>query len=72
MEPHVTKRLVVDSAIFQSENAEVRKLIGDDDSSTIMACWAANTHPIIKQSDVDHASGGVKNNYTILKKVTRS
>jgi hypothetical protein len=52
MEPHVTKRLV-DSAIFRSENAEVGVLIDDDDR-------AASTYPIIKQSDVKHASGKVK------------
>jgi hypothetical protein len=61
MEPHVAKRLVVDSAIFQSENAEVGMLIGDDDSSTTVACQAASIHPpIIEQSNVDHATGGVK------------
>jgi hypothetical protein len=71
MEPHVAKKLVVDSAIFQSDNAEVGVSI-DDDSSTAAACQAASTHPIIKQSDVNHDSGGVKKNYTVLKKVTRS
>jgi hypothetical protein len=40
------QRLVVDSAIFQSENAEVGTLIGDDDISTTVACLAASTHPI--------------------------
>jgi hypothetical protein len=57
---HVAKRLVVDSAIFESENVEVGMLIGDDGSSTIAACQAASFHPIIKQSNVNHASGGIK------------
>jgi hypothetical protein len=57
MEPHVAKRLVVDCAPFQSENVEVAMLRGDGDSSTIAACHAASTHPIIKHSDVNHASG---------------
>lgn len=48
------------SAIFQSENVEVGVVIGDDDSSILAACRAASTRPIIKQSDVTHASGGVK------------
>jgi hypothetical protein len=72
MELHVAKRLVVDNAIFQSDNAEVGVLTEDDDSSTAAACRAASTHPIIKQSDVNHASGELRNNYTVLKKVTRS
>jgi hypothetical protein len=52
-------RLVVDSAISQFDNFEDVVLI-DDDSSTISACWAASTHPIIKQSNVNLASAGVK------------
>ncbi|KAK0171516.1 hypothetical protein PV327_011158 [Microctonus hyperodae] len=58
MEPHVAKKLVVDSDILKAENIEVGVLVGDDDSSTIATCRAAANHPIIKQSDVNHTSGG--------------
>jgi hypothetical protein len=54
----ILPKLVVDNAIFQSENSET----GVDDSCTTAACQAASTHPIIRQSDVSQASGGVKNN----------
>lgn len=67
MEPHVAKKLVVDSEILRGENLEVGILVGDDDSSTIAACRAAANHPIIKQSDVNHTSGGVKKIYNIQK-----
>lgn len=68
MEPHVAKKLVVDSDILKAQNIEVGVLVGDDDSSTIAACRAAANHPIIKQSDVNHTSGGVKKKlYNIQK-----
>lgn len=68
MEPHVAKKLVVDSEILKAENIEVGVLVGDDDSSTIAACRAAANHPIIKQSDVNHTSGGVeKKLYSVQK-----
>jgi hypothetical protein len=50
----------VESAIFQSENVETGVLTGDDDSSTNAAYRGASIHPIIKESDVNHTSGGVK------------
>ncbi|KAH0567789.1 hypothetical protein KQX54_013845 [Cotesia glomerata] len=60
MEPHVAKKLVIDSEILKAESIEVRVFLGDDDSLTIATCRAAATHPIIKQSHVNHTSGGVK------------
>ncbi|XP_024891144.1 uncharacterized protein LOC112466982 [Temnothorax curvispinosus] len=69
MEPCVGKKLVVESEILKSQNVEVGVLIGDDDSSTIAACRSASNHPILKQSDKNHASKGVKKQlYGIQKK----
>ncbi|XP_043286870.1 uncharacterized protein [Venturia canescens] len=59
MEPHVAKNLVNSSKILKSHNIEVGVLVGDDDSSTIAACRATSEHPIVKFSDINHASGGV-------------
>nr|XP_012218851.1 PREDICTED: uncharacterized protein LOC105670095 [Linepithema humile] len=68
MEVHVAKKIVVESEILRNENVEIGVLVGDDDSSTIAACRAAANHPIIKQSDVNHTSGGVKKKmYNIQK-----
>lgn len=68
MEPHVAKKIVVESDVLRINNVEVGVLIGDDDSSTISACRSASKHPIIKQSDVNHTSGGVKKKlYSIQK-----
>lgn len=68
MEAHVAKKIVVESEILRNANIEVGILVGDDDSSTIAACRAASSHPIIKQSDVNHTSGGVKKKiYNIQK-----
>ncbi|XP_048514968.1 uncharacterized protein LOC125501888 [Athalia rosae] len=55
MEPQVAKKIVVESDVLRINKVEVGVLIGDDDSSTIDI-----KHPIIKQSDVNHTSGGVK------------
>lgn len=60
MEPRVAKKIIVDSEILREQNIEVGILIGDDDSSTISTCRNASNHPIIKQSDVNHTSAGVK------------
>ncbi|XP_018314208.1 uncharacterized protein [Mycetomoellerius zeteki] len=60
MEPDVVKDIVTSSTILQSKNLEIGVLIGDDDSSTIAACRAASSHTIVKHSDINHASGGVK------------
>lgn len=68
MEPHVAKKVIVESEILREQNIEVGVLIGDDDSSTIAACRAASNHPIIKQSDINHASGGVKKNLYKIQK----
>lgn len=68
MEPHVGKNLVVESEILKSHNVEVGVLIGDDDSSTIAACRSASNHDIIKQSDRNHAGGGVKKQLYQLEK----
>lgn len=68
MEAHVAKKIVVESEILRNENIQIGVLVGDDDSSTIAACRAASSHSIIKQSDVNHTSGGVKKKiYNIQK-----
>ncbi|XP_011859310.1 PREDICTED: uncharacterized protein LOC105556809 [Vollenhovia emeryi] len=59
MEPHVAKNLVNSSEVLKSQNLQVGVLIGDDDSSTIAACRSTSSHPIVKFSDKNHASGGV-------------
>lgn len=51
VELHIAKRLM-DKAIFQSENVETGGMRGDDSSRS--------THPIIRQSNFTHASGGVQ------------
>ncbi|XP_071578827.1 uncharacterized protein [Temnothorax nylanderi] len=69
MEPHVAQNLVNNSTILKSQNVEVGVLIGDDDSSTIAACRATSSHPIVKFSDTNHAAGGVtKKLYKIANK----
>lgn len=60
MEPHVAKNLIVYSSVLRTANAEVGVLIGDDDSTTNAVCQAASKHPIIKQSDMNHTSDGLK------------
>lgn len=60
MESHVGKNLVTNSSILKSKNLEVGILIGDDDSSTITACRNSSSHHIVKHSDKNHTSTGVK------------
>jgi len=48
MEAHVAKKIVVESEILRNENIQIGVLVGDDDSSTIVACRVASSHPIIK------------------------
>ncbi|XP_011171636.3 uncharacterized protein LOC105204279 [Solenopsis invicta] len=68
MEPHVAKKLIVNSSILRAQNVEVGVLIGDDDSTTNAVCQAASKHSIVKQSDMNHTSNGVKKRlYTIQK-----
>lgn len=68
MEPHTAENLVSKSSILQSHNLQVGVLIGDDDSSTIAACRAAVDHEIVKQSDMNHASKGVKKTLYAIQK----
>jgi hypothetical protein len=51
MESFVAKKLIVDSEILKSPGRR-----GDDDNSSIAECCAASKHPIIKQSDTNHAT----------------
>jgi hypothetical protein len=51
MESFVAKKLIVDSEILKSPGRS-----GDDDNSSIAECCAASKHPIIKQSDTNHAT----------------
>ncbi|KAE8752649.1 hypothetical protein FOCC_FOCC000771 [Frankliniella occidentalis] len=60
MEAHVAKKLVIDSNILKSQNLEVGVLVTDEDCSSVAACRAAASHEIVKQSDKNHASKGVK------------
>lgn len=60
MEPHLAKQLIVTNPILKSADLEVGVLIGDDDSSSLAACRAVSDHPIVKQSDTNHAIGAVK------------
>lgn len=60
MEPDVTKEIITSCTILQSKNLEVEVLIDDDNSSTIADCRAANSHTIVKHSDINHASSNVK------------
>ncbi|XP_015120753.1 uncharacterized protein LOC107043683 [Diachasma alloeum] len=70
MKPHVGKKLVVESEILKAQNTEVGILVGDDDSSTIAACRNASDHPILKRSDKNHASGGLRKQlYEMQKKI---
>ncbi|XP_034230904.1 uncharacterized protein LOC117639401 [Thrips palmi] len=61
MEAHTAEKLVTKSSILKSQNLQVGILIGDDDSSSIASCRAASSHEIVKQSDMNHTSKGVKN-----------
>ncbi|XP_011685184.1 PREDICTED: uncharacterized protein LOC105448359 [Wasmannia auropunctata] len=69
MEAHVAKKIVTESEILRNENIEIGVLVGDDDSSTIAACRAAASHPIIKQSDVNHTSGRDQRLFEDLKNI---
>jgi hypothetical protein len=61
----------VDGVIFQSEDNEVGTMTGDDISTTV-ACLAASTHPISNNPMSIMPQEELKNNYRVLKKVTRS
>ena len=43
MEPHVAKKLIVESEVLKAQNLEVGVFIGDDDSSSIAQCRAASS-----------------------------
>lgn len=47
IEPHVAQNLVNNSTILKFQNVEIGILISDDDSSTIAACRATSSHPIV-------------------------
>jgi DNA polymerase III epsilon subunit-like protein len=69
MEAHVAKKLVTESEILKEKKLEVGIFVGDDDSSAIAACREASDHQIVKQSDANHTSKGVKSLlYDISKK----
>ena len=60
MEPDVAVELVTRSTTLKEKNIEVGVFIGDNDSSSICAIKKASKHDILKQSDKNHTSKGVK------------
>ena len=60
MEPDVAVELVSRSSVLRQTNLEVGVFIGDNDSSSICAIKKVVSHNIIKQSDKNHTSKGVK------------
>ena len=60
MEPHAANILVNISQIFKEANIEIGVLVGDDDSTAISRVRENCDHEILKFSDKNHASRGVK------------
>ena len=69
MESDVAVELVSQSSILKQKNIEIGVFIGDNDSSSISAIKKVANHNIIKQSDKNHTSKGVK---TLLYKIDKS
>ncbi|KAK2578741.1 hypothetical protein KPH14_001033 [Odynerus spinipes] len=61
MEASAAVELITQSKILTEKNVEVGVFIGDDDSSSIRAVRNATDRIIVKQSDRNHASKGVRN-----------
>ncbi|KAK2578739.1 hypothetical protein KPH14_012590 [Odynerus spinipes] len=61
MEADAAVELITQSKILTEKNVEVGVFIGDDDSSSIRAVRNATDRIIVKQSDRNHASKGVRN-----------
>lgn len=69
MEPDVAVQLVTESSILKSQNVEVGVFVGDNDSSSICSIKKACNHTILKQSDKNHTSKGVK---SLLYKIDKN
>ena len=67
MEPHAAIKAILESIIFQECNIELGILVMDNDSSTITNLRQSTNLQIIKQSDFNHTSKGVKKTYMWLK-----
>ncbi|XP_043285641.1 uncharacterized protein [Venturia canescens] len=61
MEPEVAASLATGSQILKAHHVSVGVLIGDNDSSSICAVRKKSSHEVIKHSDFNHTSKGVKN-----------
>ncbi|XP_034948881.1 uncharacterized protein [Chelonus insularis] len=61
MEAHAAAQLAAKSEILKSSNSEIGVFISDNDSSSICAVRNATDHTVVKQSDRNHVSKGVKN-----------
>lgn len=60
MEADVAVELVTRNPLLKKVNIEIGVFVGDNDSSSICSIQKAASHPVIKQSDTNHTSKGVK------------
>lgn len=60
MEPYCANKLVNDSSVLKSANLEVGIVVGDNDSTSIASIKKNSTHEVVKFSDINHTSKGVK------------
>lgn len=67
MEPYSANKLVNESSVLKSVNLEVGIVVGDNDSTSIAAIKKNSSHEIVKFSDINHTSKGVK---TMLYKLS--
>ena len=69
MDPDVAVELVTRSTMLKEKNIEVEVFIKDNDSSSICAIKKALNHDLLKMSDKNHTSKGVK---SLLYKTDKS
>ena len=61
-------KLTVDNPVLKENNMEVGVIIADNDSSSMCTIRNASSNEVLKQSDINHSSGGVVKELYRIKK----